>query len=149
LTAEYVSRFARNKRTRRFVLQAVALTTFVCIILALQFFVAKYASDQTVKTLIETADAQGYKSEKILSFNTISHNAEFYGAGRLARAADGKQRRFFSIAEMLEEMKRAGAKKALVFAPLEYSADLTKSDLVEAKILEDNGELAIFLIQSK
>ncbi|MDQ3321156.1 MAG: glycosyltransferase family 39 protein [Acidobacteriota bacterium] len=149
LTAEYVSRFVRNNRKRRIALQALAFTTFACVVIILQFFVMNFARDETVETLIETADAQGYASEKILSFNVISHNAEFYGAGRLVRAADGKQRRFFSIAEMLEEMKSAGVKKALVFAPLEYSADLTQSDSVEAKVLGDNSRLAIFLIKSK
>lgn len=149
LTAEYVWRFARNNRKRRIALQIVAFASLACVVIALQFFVMSFAGGETVKTLIETADAQGYKSEKILSFNTISHNAEFYGAGRLVRTADGKQRRFFSVAEMLEEMKRAGAKDRLVLAPLEYSDDLAKSDVVEAKFLGDNGETAIFLIRSK
>lgn len=149
LTAEYVSRFVRNNRTRRIVLQAVALVTFACIIVALQFFVMSFARGETVKTLIETADAQGFDKEKIFSFNTISHNAEFYGAGRLIRTADGKQRRFFSTAEIIEKMKINGESGALVLIPLEHLNLLTGSDSAEAKVLGDNGELAIVSVKLK
>jgi len=149
LTADYVSRFAENNRRREVALQAVAFATFAFVIIALQFFVINYARGETIKTLVESADRQGYTSEKILSFNTISHNAEFYGAERLVRGADGKQRRFFAVTEMLEEIKREGAKDALVLTPLEYINQLTESDLVEAEILGDNGELAIVLLKVK
>jgi len=149
LTAEYVSRFVQNNRTRRNILQAVALTTFLCIIVALQFFVSDFARGETVKTLIESADARGYKSEKILGFNTVSHNAEFYAAGRLKRAADGKQRRFSTSAEIIEQIKLDGSTGALVLIPLEYLNLLTETDSVEAKVLSDNGELAIVSVRLK
>ncbi len=149
LTAEYISRFTENNRKRAVALQIVAFATFAFVVIALQFFVINYARGETVKTLIKTADAQGYTHEKILSFNTISHNAEFYGAGRLVRTEDGKQRRFFAVTEMLEETKREGAKDALVLTPLEYINQLTESDLVWTEILGDNGELAIVLLKIK
>ncbi len=149
LTAEYVSRFAENNRKRRIALQVVAFIMFACVAVALQFFVAGFTRGETVKTLIKTADKQGFAQEKIFSFNTISHNAEFYGAGRLVRTADGKQRRFFSTTEIIEQVKLDGEDGALVLIPLEHLNLLTESRLIETKILDDNGELAIVSMKLK
>jgi hypothetical protein len=104
---------------------------------------------ETVKPLIEIADANGYTNEKVLNLNTISHNAEFYAANRLVRTDDGKQRRFFEAAEIVGEIKREDAKSVLVLVPIQYLNQLTESDLVEAKVLGDNTELAIVLVKSK
>ena len=147
LTAEFISRFVENNRRRKIALQIVAALTFACVVATLQFYVNDYARSETVKSLIETADAQGFQSEKILSFNTISHNAEFYGAGRLGRTADGRQRRFFSVVEITEELKRQNKSNALVLSPLEYLNQITENTSVEAKVLGDNSELAIVLVK--
>ena len=149
LTAEYIARFAANNRTRRIVLQTVAFLTFACIIITLQFFVVRFARDQTVKNLIETADVSGFQTQKIYSLNTISHNAEFYGAGRLERAADGKQRRFFSVPEITKQMKADGIDAVLVLVPLEYLNLLTGSDEINARVLSGNGKLAMVSVASK
>ncbi|MDQ6787684.1 MAG: glycosyltransferase family 39 protein [Acidobacteriota bacterium] len=148
-TAEYVCRFVENNRTRKIALLSVAFATFAFVVIALQFFVADYARDQSVKTLIATAAAQGYSNEKILNFNNVSHNTEFYGAGRLVRDADGKQKRFLSVPEIVEELKRENAKGALVLAPLESFGQLTESDLIHGQVLGDNGELSIVSVETK
>jgi 4-amino-4-deoxy-L-arabinose transferase-like glycosyltransferase len=149
LTAEYVCRFAEKSRKRKIFVQIVALATFAFVAVALQFFAAGFARHETVKNLIETADAQGYTNEKVLNLHTISHNAEFYAAGRLIRDADGKLKKFLGVSEVAEEIRREGAADVLVLVPLEYLQQLTDSDLVEAKVLDENGELAIVLVKNK
>ncbi len=149
LTAEYVSRFVQKSKRRKVFVQLVAFAMFAVVAILLQFFVVSQVPTETVKPLIEIADANGYTNEKVLNLNTISHNAEFYAANRLMRARDGKQRRFFDAAEIVGEMKREDAKSVLVLVPIQYLDQLTESDLVEAKVLGDNTELAIVLVKSK
>jgi len=149
LTAEYVWRFVQKSRRRKIFVQIIALATFAFVAIALQFFVTDLARNETVKNLIETADAQGYENEKVLNLHTISHNAEFYAAGRLIRNSDGKLKKFFGVTEVVEEINRENVKDILVLVPLEYLQELTGSDLVEAKVLDNNGELAIVLVENK
>ncbi|MEO6590153.1 MAG: hypothetical protein ABIP06_12705, partial [Pyrinomonadaceae bacterium] len=85
----------------------------------------------------------------ILNLHTLSHSAEFYGAGRLVREADGKQKRFYGISEILDEIKNENPEQVLVLIPLGYLNTLTASDLVETQVLDDNGELAIVLVRKK
>jgi len=149
LTAEYIYRFARQSGRRRHSVQAVAFATFALIIVILQFFVFSFARADTTKYLIQTADASSYQSAKILNLHTISHNAEFYGAGRLSRDADGKLKKYFGVSEVAEEIRRQDGKVMLVLVPLEYLHELRESDLVESKVLDENGELAIVAVKAR
>ncbi|MGI8555655.1 MAG: ArnT family glycosyltransferase [Pyrinomonadaceae bacterium] len=148
LTAEYIYRFVQHKPYRKIVLQLLALTTFVLTVIALQFFVADYARNDTVKNLIAAADAQGFSQAKILNLYDISHNAEFYGAGRLVRTPDGKQKRFDGAGEIYQELNREN-EPALVLVPLDDVKYLTQSDLLNTKVLGDNGELAIVAVEKR
>ncbi len=147
LTAEYVCHFVQKSKKRKITVQIVAFATFVVVALILQFFINRYTQTETVKSLIETANASGYTTEKVINLNTISHNAEFYAADRLVRTDDGKLRRFYGVIEIIEEMKRENISDILVLVPLEYLNQLTESDLVTAKVLSDNTELAIVLVK--
>ncbi|MDQ3801820.1 MAG: glycosyltransferase family 39 protein [Acidobacteriota bacterium] len=143
LTADYVARFVRKSKRRAIVLQVAAFLMFAVVFVILQFFIDAYPQRETVKNLIVTANSQGFGDAKILMLHTISHNAEFYGAGRLVRRPDGKQRYLYGVAEVREFIEQNGNEPVLVLVPLEYLNDLTASDLVSSKILADNGELAI------
>ncbi len=145
LTAEYIWRFVQKSEKRKIALHIVALATFAVVVLISQFFINRYTQTETVKSLIEAANASGYTTEKVLNLNTISHNAEFYAHGRLVRTDDGKLRRFYGVAEIVEEMKRENINEILVLVPLEYLNQLTESNLIEANVLGDNTELAIVL----
>ncbi len=147
LTAQCIWRFVQKSAKRKTAVQIVALATFAVVAVILQFSINRYTQTETVKNLIETANANGYATEKVLNLNTISHNAEFYAHGRLVRDNDGKLRRFFSAAEIVEEMKRENINEILVLVPLEYLNQLTASDLVKANVLGDNTELAIVLVK--
>jgi hypothetical protein len=149
LTAEYIWRFVQKSAKRRVFVQILALLMFIIVAIISQFVIGNFLHEETVKHLIDTANSQGYTSEKILNQHTISHSAEFYGAGRLVREADGKQRRFYGVPEIVEEMKRENMPQVLVLTPLVYLNYLTKSELVESKVLDDNGELAIVAVKLK
>ncbi len=149
LTAEYVSRFTAKSRRSRHAIQTIAFVTFVVVIAALQFFVPAYAQKDTTKYLIETANANNYSDAKILNMHQVSHNAEFYGAGRLIRNADGKLKIFYGVTEISDEIKRQNGKATLVFVPTEYLYQLQESDLIEAKVLGESGETVLVAVKLK
>ena len=149
LTAESVWRFVNKSRARAFAVQTIAALTLVGVAILSQFFITGFLHEETVKHLIDTANSRGYTNEKILTLHTISHSAEFYGAGRLVREEDGKQKRLYGVSQVVDEMKRENARQLLVLIPLVYLPQLIKSDLLEAEVLDDNGELAITVVKLK
>jgi len=149
LTAIAVYQFVRKSRIRARIVKAVAIATIAGAALLAQFFVSDFLHEETVKHLIETADSKGYRTEKILGLHTVSHSAEFYGAGRLVRDSEGKQRRLYGVSEVIEEMKRENVNQILVLVPVVYQNQLMKSDQFESEILDDNGELAIAVVKLK
>ncbi|MGI9036374.1 MAG: hypothetical protein ACR2GD_10100 [Pyrinomonadaceae bacterium] len=148
LTAQYVARFVQNKPRRKIALRLLAFAVFACVVAALQFFVADYARNDTVKNLIAQADAQGFSDAKILNLYNVSHSAEFYGAQRLIRTADGKQKRFDGPIEIYAQLNDKN-KRALVLVPLDGVKYLTESELLSTKVLGDNGELAIVAVEKR
>jgi 4-amino-4-deoxy-L-arabinose transferase-like glycosyltransferase len=149
LTAFGVWKFVRDSRRRKLFAQISALVFFAFVWLATQFFSASYTNPETVKNLMETANAQGFMNAKVLNMHTLAHNAEFYAAGRLVRGADGKLKQFLGVYEVLEEINKQNGKSVLVLVPLEYLRELTESDLLYARVLSDNGELAIVAVSAK
>lgn len=149
LTAFSVYRFAERSRVRRTIVVAISITTLVVSALLAKFVIADFIREETVHHLVATANERGYRTEKILNMHTISHSVEFYGAGRLVREPDGKQRKFFGVSEIVEQMNRNGTTQELVIVPVVYLYTLNKPDLVEAEKLDDNGELAIVVVKKK
>jgi 4-amino-4-deoxy-L-arabinose transferase-like glycosyltransferase len=149
LTAQYVARFVQKSKRRAIAAQLAAFLMFAVVFVILQFFSESYAQRETVKNLIVAADSQGFGNAKILTLHTISHSAEFYGARRLARRADGKQRYLYGVAEVREFIEQNGNQPVLVLVPLEYLNELTASDLVSSKVLADNGRLAIAAVTAR
>jgi 4-amino-4-deoxy-L-arabinose transferase-like glycosyltransferase len=149
LTADYVTRFVRDSKRRELALQISAFLMLAFVFAILQFFGEPYARRETVKHLIATADSQGFADAKILTLHNTSHSAEFYGAGRLQRFPDGKQRYLYGVAEVKEFIEQNENKPVLVLVPLEYLPELTESDLVSSRVLEDNGKLAIAAVDLK
>lgn len=148
LVGDRIRRFVKNHEYNEWLIFGMSSGTLVVCFLILSLFVKGFASHETVKYLIEKADANGYQNAKIYNLHTLSHNAEFYGAKRLVREPEGKLRRFESVGEIVEEMKK-DRKPSTVIVPNQYVSQLTESDLVSANILADNGELAIVGVNLK
>lgn len=149
LTAEYIFRFVGNNTAKKYTLQGVALLTFVVVAFILEFILPGFALQDSTKGIVQTANQNGYQHEKILNLYTISHNLEFYGANRLVRESDGKQKRFNGVREIVEHMQKNNAETVLVVVPHEYLAELNKSNLVDPKVLDKNAELTIVAVSNK
>ncbi len=149
VTAIAVQRFVGSSVLRRNAAIAVASLTLIIVALLARFFVADFIREETVWHLVKTGADRGLKTEKIINMHTISHSLEFYGAGRLIRTEDGKQRKFYSAPEILEQMNRDGATQVLVIVPEVYLYTLLKSDAVTSEVIDENGEMVIAIVKRK
>ena len=150
LTAIYVVNFIGESARRKYGLQILAFLTFAVVILILQFAAPKYAAEDSVKDLVASANNNGYGSEKIVNLYTVSHNLEFYASDRLVRNDDGTQKRFDDYSVLVNEVKNTAGGRVLVLVPQKDLANvLAENSSVETKVLGENGELAIVLVQSK
>jgi len=143
LTTLYLKRFIRNKSGRVRIVPIIAGATFVLVIVLVITALPRFADTDSVKRLIATADDRGYRNAKVLTFHTVSHNAEFYAPGRLLRDETGKQRRLVSSAEIRNEMDKNGWENVLVLVPVEYSRQLNESTSLSSETIADNGEYVI------
>jgi 4-amino-4-deoxy-L-arabinose transferase-like glycosyltransferase len=139
----YVSKFAVRDGKRRSLIVGLSAATFAVIVGLLIFALPKFADDDSVKRLISEADARGFRNAEVLSQHAISHNAEFYAAGRLLRSPDGKQMRLYTPAEILDEIRRRGGETVLVLVPNEWAHQTLESPLLAAEFITKNGEHSI------
>lgn len=143
LAAIYISNLTAGSVKWRNAILAMAGLTFSGIILIITFAVPRLAAAESVKSLMQAASADGYETNRVMTLHTISHNAEFYAAGRLLRSADGKQRWLQTIAEVVEVVNAEHDRAVLVLVPVEYISQLTNEKTMTARVIKDNGELAI------
>lgn len=149
LTANQVYEFIENSTRREFFIKFTAFATFTIAAIALQFFVMDYARHETTKYLIESANAQGYGTQKIVNLYAVQHNLEFYAAERLVRDTDGKLKRYDDFSELVKDLKSEKNGEILLVVANHAAKNVTESGLVEAKILDDNGEISLIYVKSK
>ncbi len=149
LTATFIFELIQSSAKWRNATLLIAATTFASAILLIIFVVPRYAETDSVKTLIQTANERGYQSNRVLTLHTVSHNAEFYAAGRLLRDAEGKLRYLSGIGEVMTEIAADNGRSVLVLVPLEFLSQLTDSEKLKTEIIKDNSELAIAAVSLK
>ena len=149
LTAFEVYKFVQKSAKRELFIKIIAFATFAVVAIVLQFFTMDYARHETTKYLIESANSQGFETQKIVNLYTVQHNLEFYAAGRLVREADGKLKRYDDFYVLVDEMKRENPNGILVIVNNNAAKDVTESQWVDAKVLSDNGEISLIFIKPK
>ncbi len=142
LLTEKIWRTGELRRSWRAGIVITAAAVFFVTSILLVRTVPDFAAGDSVKALIGIADGKGNSTQYVLGFHTVSHNAEFYAAGRLVRSVDGKQRKFISAAELAAEIRRESSGRALVLSPLNWVPALDSNE-IDYEILADNGDLAI------
>ncbi len=149
LTAVFVYKLVESSKKWRNAVLLLGSSTLIVVVLLLIFAVPRFAESDSVKTLIQTANESGYSTNRVMSLYTISHNAEFYAAGRLVRDNEGKQLRLYTANEILAEINAGGGRPVLVLVPLEHLTLLTRDEKLKTEVLKDNGELAITVVSAK
>ncbi len=139
-------RFQAVNLRKGYWLQFIAAIMFVVVAFLLQFQLPKFAKDDSVKWIVDSANQAGFQKDKIINYKTISHSLEFYGAGRLIRLEDGRQRRFESSTEIREFMKKNSHKLLLILTPNGIIKQEFQAQFSSAKPLGENKEYTLFLI---
>lgn len=139
------ARFIGTSKRRPIHIIGMAAASFTVVIVLLLTAVPKFADDDSVRRLIAEADARGYSDAEVLSQHAISHNAEFYAAGRLLRSADGKQVRLYGVSEILNEIRRREGRPVLVLVPNEWAHQPLESPLLKAELITQNSETSIIV----
>lgn len=135
--------FVRKSDRWRSIVVGLAAATFAVIVTLLIAVVPKFADDDSTKRLIAEADSRGYSRNEVLSLHALSHNAEFYAAGRLLRDAEGKQMRLYGPQEVLNEIRRRNGEAVLVLVPNEWASQTLDSPLLDCEVIAKNGEHTI------
>jgi hypothetical protein len=149
LTAAYISRLALRSNGWRNVALATALLTLGGAMLLIIFIVPGFAEADSVKSLIAEANERGYSTARVASVHTISHNAEYYAAGRVIRDPSGRQRRFSGNDELIATIRSENLSAVVVLIPIEYLPALTEDRRIQSEVLRDNGELAIAIVSAR
>ncbi len=149
LTALSVTKFASRTALRRNFVLSVGGVVLVTISILLVTAVPRFAETDSVKTLIQKADERSFRGQRVMMVYTLSHNAEFYAAGRLLRDETGKQRTFYQVEQLLPFLNSEPERRALVLVPIEHLDVLKKNSNISTEVIGDNSELAIAAISAK
>jgi hypothetical protein len=123
-------------------------TTFVAVILALNCGVASFATRESMRDLLQLANARGYASAPVYALHQIDRSAEFYAAGRVVYTSDGEPVRFESAFDILEAA-RTNRSPILAIVPLEYIYQLTELPSARVDVIGNNGKLALVGVVSE
>jgi 4-amino-4-deoxy-L-arabinose transferase-like glycosyltransferase len=136
-------RFSLRSPGRDLLVKLLGAVTLVVIVLVIHCALPRFAESDSVKGLIASADERGYSAAPIAGFMTVSHNAEFYGAGRIKRNADGTQMRLDSTADVARLLDRSGGQPLLLIVRQEQVQRLKRSPEIDTEVLGQSGSYAI------
>jgi 4-amino-4-deoxy-L-arabinose transferase-like glycosyltransferase len=114
-------------------------STFVLVMVVLICAAPAAGQHESVRDLLQLADARGYASAPVLAQRSDDRSAQFYAHDRVVYKADGEPMTFD---EVTLEQARTFGKQIVVFIPLEYADQVRGSPSFE--FLGDNGRLAVF-----
>ncbi len=147
LTAIFVKKLVDGRKWRPGLFYAVALSTYAGIVLVLFLVMPRFAAADSVKGLIDESVRRGFGNERVVCMHTVSHNAEFYAAGRLLRNSDGKLTKLLGPVEVASVASENGP--ILVLVPIEYLSQLNSNTQFDSEVFSENGELAIVQVVPK
>ena len=127
----------------RWLVPAAAAAVLVGSSIALLFVVPDATAELSTKRLMDAAAERGYGSVRVLTLHTVSHNAEFYAAGRLVRDDLGRQVKMPGTSEVREYIQKNGGRPVLVLVTPQYLDELLTSPYVSAQLIDNNGQMAI------
>lgn len=117
---------------------AIAGTTFVLVVIVLQFAAAPYAQRESMRDLLALADTRGYAGAPVLAQRNDDRSAEFYAYGRVIYKADGEPLTFDEISST---EARARGEKFVVMIQSEYVEKYRGTPGIE--VIGDNGKNAL------
>jgi hypothetical protein len=113
-------------------------STFVLVMLVAICAAPSVARRDSVKDLLEIADARGYGEAPVLAQRSDDRSAEFYASDRVVYNAEGEP---VTFDEVSLDMARAIGDRLVVFISVEYVDQFRGVPGIE--VLGDNGRVAV------
>jgi hypothetical protein len=132
-------------RLRVAAVASTVVATIVALAIVLNCGVERLAQRESVKRLIEAANARGHSNLPICGLHLVERTMEFYASGRVVYGADGQPRKFEGTQEILEVARKQGP--VLVLVPIEYTGQLTGMKSATTEVIGDNGRWALVLVR--
>src|SRR5262249_10926403 len=109
---------------------------------------ASVASRDSVRNLIQAADARGYSSAPVFYFLCDDRSAEFYASGRLAYDATGEPTRFEGAQDVAAAIQAKGG-LGIVLIESRWENQLTDYRAVTAEKIAENGWISVFAVRTR
>jgi 4-amino-4-deoxy-L-arabinose transferase-like glycosyltransferase len=136
--------FWKGRRALR--VELICSAMFIWVALILNCGVDRIVHRESVRDLVQMADARGYSSTPVFYMLTDDRTGEFYAGGRLGYRADGEPFRFDGADEAANAARQRGG-VALVFVPTKWANQLTDYSAIETEIIGSNGVLTLAAIR--
>jgi 4-amino-4-deoxy-L-arabinose transferase-like glycosyltransferase len=112
--------------------------TALLVLLVLACAAPPVAQRESVKDLLQLADARGYANAPVLAQRSDDRTAQFYAHDRVIYNVDGEP---LTFDEVSREQARTFGPRIVVFIPAEYADDFRAAPNIE--VLGDNGRIAV------
>jgi 4-amino-4-deoxy-L-arabinose transferase-like glycosyltransferase len=113
-------------------------STFVLVMLVAICAAPPVANRESVRDLLQLADARGYGEAPVLAQRSDDRSAQFYAHDRVVYNSEGEPVTFDEVS--LEQARALGG-RLVVFIPVEYVDEFRGAPAIE--IIGDNGRLAV------
>jgi 4-amino-4-deoxy-L-arabinose transferase-like glycosyltransferase len=124
----------------------IAWATLATGVILLNCGAQSLAQRESVRDLLQLADARGYARAPVFARRGGDRTAEFYASGRVAYGADGEVVTLDEVGQMLEEARRRG-ESILVLLPVEALSDVNQRHLPELDVIGSNGRVALVAVK--
>jgi len=109
---------------------------------------APMARRESVRDLLQQANARGYANAPVYCLHAIERTAEFYAADRLAYDEQGEPVKLEGAGEVAA-LARARGNSLLILVPVEYVQQLTRYPWLTTEVIGDNGATALVVARTR
>jgi len=106
------------------------------------------AARESVRDLLNAADARGYRNARVVGLHTVDRSAEFYAAGRVVYQPDGEPVKFEGAGDVAAFARNAGG-IVLCFVPLEFESQLKSYPGIESELVGSNGKVSLWAVKAR
>ena len=117
---------------------AIFAATLLTVLVVLHSVAPKYAARESVRDLLQLADARGYANAPVIALRSDDRSAQFYAHDRVIYNAEGE---VITFDEITLDEARAHGRKLVVLVQSEYVDEFRNAPNIE--VIGDNGRIAI------
>lgn len=144
LAAGVIATVWARRRTLATVLIALALLSAVA--LSLKCAAGRFSERETVRELIQTANARGYAAAPLFMFEKVERTAEFYAAGRVAYAPDGEPVRFELVSQVVNQARQTRGPLLIILRPRSVF-QLANVPELKITVIGSNGSTTLIAVE--